>query len=244
MPPPPRVLEDFYKTKTADEVEQSSGHLRSGFVRAYVEGTSSSTWQQSWAVLDAGGDFAVLCLCRGRGDVKPTTVLQLAHYSIEALDAAEAQGPTDFAFHITEFREDSAPLRHLFCVDSAEDRDTWVDVFTGALGGGDDGTTYTGFTGTEMTDATETSFASFASTPMPPPSEDFPAWQQQQHGAYHQLQGAPGAGSQTPAIGGIRTHECTVVREDGPTLGLHFSSRTEPGRPVSLPARGWWWGQS
>ena len=146
MPPPPRVLEQFYKTKTVEQIEQSDGHKRSGFARVQLDG--GSRWTQQWVVLDVGGDCAVVCLARAAGPIKPAEVLSSSHYSAEPLDTEEAQGPSDFCFQLTDFGS-SPPRHHLFSVDSAEDRDGWLDAFDDH--GVGDGNTGTGFSVTDMT---------------------------------------------------------------------------------------------
>jgi hypothetical protein len=146
MPPPPRVLQEFYKTKTVEEIERSKGHKRSGFARVQLDG--GSRWTQQWVVLDVGGDCAVVCLARDAGPVKPAEVLSSAHYSAEPLDPEEAQGPSDFCFQLTDFSS-SPPRHHLFSIDSAEDRDGWLDAFDDH--GEMDGETGTGFSVTDMT---------------------------------------------------------------------------------------------
>lgn len=146
MPPPPRVLEEFYKTKTVEQIEQSKGHKRSGYARVQLDG--GSRWTQQWVVLDVGGDCAVVCLARDAGPVKPAEVLSSAHYSAEPLDPEEAQGPSDFCFQLTDFSS-SPPRHHLFSVDSAEDRDGWLDAFDD--NGVPDNETGTGFSVTDMT---------------------------------------------------------------------------------------------
>ena len=146
MPPPPRVLEEFYKTKTVAEIEESKGHKRSGFARVQLDG--GSRWTQQWVVLDVGGDCAVVCLARGEGAVKPVEVLSSSHYSAESLDTEEAQGPSDYCFQLTDFGS-SPPRHYLFSVDSAADRDGWLDAFDDH--GDADAETGTGFSVTDMT---------------------------------------------------------------------------------------------
>ena len=233
------MLEEFYKTKTAAEIQKSDGHLRSGFVRAQTDGSAS--WQQCWAVLDSGADCAVVCLCRGKGDVRPSTVLALSSYNVETLTTEEVQGPTDFAFEVTDHGDSGTGTKHhLFCLDSGVDRDTWVNLLSNAVqtAGGDAYTDVTGMT--DMTDVTAFSHSSYnssRSSVMPPPDEQYPG---------PSLAGAvPGQGvalypsPQQPALqtsetatpsssNGVATTECTVVKEDGPELGVAFQSRTKP----------------
>ena len=145
MPPPQRVLEEFYKSQYVEQIEQSKGRRRSGYARVQLDG--EARWAQQYVVLDVGADCAVVCLSLESGKVKPANVLSSSHYSTEPLDSAEAQGPSDFCFQLTDFGSSPA-LHHLFCVDSAEDRDGWLDAFDAH--GAPEGTV-TGFSVTDMT---------------------------------------------------------------------------------------------
>ena len=229
-------------TKTAAEITQSEGFMRSGYVNYHF----TDKWTQAWAILDAGGDCAVICLCRGKGDVRPTTVLALSHFSTDLLDAAEVQGPTDFAFEVLDPNAEGGPRRHLFCVESAADRDAWVDTLSVAVGS-DDRHGYTDMTGmtnaTDVTDAmSELSFVSYASSvPLPAPEDPYPGAPAVQGPQLYppatttaQLAGGMvsagpvGFSSHTEDTNGVRNWQCLVVKEDGPELGMIFESRTEP----------------
>ena len=142
---PQRVLEEFYKSQYVEQIEQSKGRRRSGYARVQLDG--EARWAQQYVVLDVGADCAVVCLSLESGKVKPANVLSSSHYSTEPLDSAEAQGPSDFCFQLTDFGSSPA-LHHLFCVDSAEDRDGWLDAFDAH--GAPEGTV-TGFSVTDMT---------------------------------------------------------------------------------------------